>query len=445
MANDKSFKVKNGLLAGRYYGNNGTETAGANGPYGTFSTDLYTGNGSTQTITNNIDLSTDGGLVWIKVRDYALSHYLFDTERGISTQLKSNSTDFQSTISGKFVTSFNTDGFTVDDDTDGSYGVNGSSGTYGNDYVSWTFKKEPSFFDVVTWSGTGSATTISHNLGSVPGCIMVKRTDTTNDWIVYHRGIANAEQKYIYLNQTAAAGDFDFWSDTAPTSTEFSVNNYAAVNASGGTYVAYLFAHDTSDDGYIQCGSYTGNSSATGPEIDLGWQPSWIMIKRASGGTGGWFIFDTQRGIVTSGNDATLQAESSAAEGTGDDRIELTSNGFKIVTTSSFFNNTGDTYIYTAIRAGVPTQTLDLSTGHTFSITPTEATDVLFTNPPASGTATAFTVEVDNTSYALTWPSSVKWPGGTTPTVTTGKEIYTFITTDGGTTYYGKQAATGVA
>ena len=437
MANDKSFKVKNGLLASRYYGNNGTETAGSNGPYGTFDTTLYTGNGSSQTITNNINLSTDGGMVWFKSRTNTYNHVIFDTERWTSSNgagLFTNSTNGAGNINE--LTSFNTDGFSVT----GSGYINDT-----NDMVAWTFKKATDFFDVVTWTGTGTATTISHNLGSVPAVIIVKRTDTTNDWIVYHRGIANAEQKYIYLNQTAAAGDFDFWSDTAPTSTEFSVNNYAAVNASGGTYVAYLFAHDTSDDGYIQCGSYTGNGSATGPEIDLGWQPSWIMIKRASGGTGGWFIFDTQRGIVTSGNDATLQAESSAAEGTGDDRIELTSNGFKIVTTSSFFNNTGDTYIYTAIRAVVQTQTLDLSTGHTFSITPTGALDILFSNPPASGTAVGFAVEINGDGSAITWPSSVKWDSGTAPTATASKELYTFITTDGGTTYYGKKAAGDIA
>jgi hypothetical protein len=447
MANDKNFKVKNGLLASRYYGSAGTETAGSNGPYGTFDTTTYTGNGSTQTITNNIDLSTDGGLVWIKVRDYALSHYLFDTERGISTQLKSNSTDFQSTISGKFVTSFNTDGFTVDDDTDGSYGVNGSSGTYGNDYVSWTFKQAAGFFDVVTYTGNGTTgRTVSHNLGTTVGTIIIKQLNDATDWIVYHRSLGAT--KNLRLNNTdvvrTESGKFN---DTEPTSTDFTLGNESEINGSGNTYVAYLFAHETSDDGYIQCDSYTGDGSTDGPEIDLGWQPSWIMIKRASGGTGGWFIFDTQRGIVTSGNDATLQAESSAAEGTGDDRIELTDSGFKIVTTSSFFNNTGDTYIYMAIRAVVQTTTLDLSTGHTFTITPTEATDVLFTNPPASGIATGFTVEVDNSAggYALTWPSSIKWDLGAAPTATASKELYTFITTDGGTTYYGKKAAGDIA
>lgn len=92
------------------------------------------------------------------------------------------------------------------------------------------------------------------------------------------------------------------------------------------------------------------------------------------------------------------------------------------------------------------TQTLDLSTGGTFSFTPSGATTVSFTNPPASGTATGFTLEVVNTGgYALTWPSSVKWHLGTAPTATATKELYTFVTTDGGTTYYGKLAGSAIA
>jgi len=447
MANDKSFKIKNGLLASRYYGSNGTETAGANGPYGVFDTTLYTGNASSQTITNNIDLSTDGGMVWFKSRTNTYNHVIFDTERWTSSNgagLFTNSTNGAGNINE--LTSFNTDGFSVT----GSGYINDT-----NDMVAWTFKQASNFFDVVTYTGNGTTDRqIAHNLGISPACIIVKTTSTTGNWDTYHKDLtvsSFAGNNYAYslaLNSTAAEAEtVSFRDSTQQTSSVFTLGYTGAnTNESGKEYVAYLFGHDTSEDGYIQCGSYTGNSSATGPEIDLGWQPSWIMIKRASGGTGGWFIFDTQRGIVTSGNDATLQAESSAAEGTGDDRIELTSNGFKIVTTSSFFNNTGDTYIYMAIRAVVPTQTLDLSTGHTFSITPTEALDILFSNPPASGTATGFSVEVNNTGgYALTWPSSVKWDLGTAPTATASKEVYTFITTDGGTTYYGKKAAGDIA
>ena len=195
--------------------------------------------------------------------------------------------------------------------------------------------------------------------------IMVKRTSASANWAVYHRGSnggTNPEEYALNLNTTGVQNQgTSFWNDTAPTSTQFTVGNNALTNDSDpADYVAYLFAHNNSDGGFgepgdqdiIKCGSYTGNGNATGPVIDLGFEPQWVMIKRASGGTGGWFIFDAMRGIVTGGNDNTLQAEATGAEGTGDNRILLTPTGFQIETTSSFFNNSGDTYAYMAIRRG---------------------------------------------------------------------------------------------
>jgi len=443
MANDKSFKVKNGLLAGRYYGNNGTETAGSNGPYGTFSTDLYTGNGSTQTITNNIDLAGDGGLVWVKSRTSGASHILSDTERGSNNGLASDLTNGTLPSSYGQISGFNSSGFSV------NYPqlYAGETNASGDNYVAWTFKQASNFFDVVTYTGNSTARTISHNLGTTVGTIFVKNLTDTDNWIVFHR--STGETKYLELDNTSIANTYDMWDNTAPTSTEFSLSSYQKVNETGHNYVAYLFAHDTSDDGYIQCGSYTGNNT-TGNSVTLGWEPSWLLIKNATtGGTNddGWWIVDKVRGLtdLASTGDKTLQANTSAVEDTYS-RIGTTSTGFEL-TNGGEFNQSGDTYIYIAIRAVVQTQTLDLSTGHTFSITPTEALDILFSNPPASGTATGFSVEVNNSAggYALTWPSSVKWDLGTAPTATASKEVYTFITTDGGTTYYGKKAAGDIA
>ena len=126
--------------------------------------------------------------------------------------------------------------------------------------------------------------------------------------------------------------------------------------------------------------------------------------------------------------------------------IDFLSNGFKGKLSDANMGASGSTYIYMAIRGVVPTKTLDLSTGHTFSFTPSGATDILFSNPPASGTATGFSVEINNSGgYALTWPSSIKWNLGTAPVATASKELYAFVTTDGGTTYYGKKAAGDIA
>ena len=171
-----------------------------------FSTYLYTGNGSTQTITNGIDLAGEGGLVWIKKRNGTTTHCLVDSERGDGKMLQSNSTDAEIDNSG-YAQSLNSDGFTVYNWTT----VNNSPDTY----ASWTFRKAPRFFDVVTYTGTGSARTVSHNLGLAPGCIMVKKTSSVSDWRVYHRSnTANPETDYLQLNGTASTVDDNtLWND----------------------------------------------------------------------------------------------------------------------------------------------------------------------------------------------------------------------------------------
>jgi hypothetical protein len=296
-----------------------------------FSTYLYTGNGSTQTITNGIDLAGKGGLVWIKERNFTDSHQLIDTNRGVGNALSSD-LSFANNYSPTGLTNFNSNGFSLGSS---SY-VNGSY-----NYASWTFREAPKFFDVVTYTGTGSARTIAHNLGIAPGMIIVKRTDATKDWQVYHRSLTSAAYS-MQLNLTAAqASAPTVWNSTAPTSSVFSVGTDSTVNASGGAYVAYLYAHDTSSTGIIQCGSFAGGTS----EVTLGWEPQWIMFKSTSG-TGGWIMFDTMRGWVNSpdiGGTQLLQANTSGAEGaTGLVTFQPTATGFKY----SLIDN----YIYMAIR-----------------------------------------------------------------------------------------------
>jgi hypothetical protein len=326
----------------------------------TFSTYLYTGNGSTQTITNGIDLDGEGGLVWIKRRTTgstppanANDHILFDTERGQNV-ISTNTTDGQYDQSANFTPL--TTGFSLNTSASSAPNATGAS------LVSWAFRKAPKFFDVVTYTGTGANRTVAHNLGSVPGCIMVKRTDTTGDWQVYHRAnTANPETDYLVLNSTAATADSNTrWNDTQPTDAVFSLGTEATVNASGGTYVAYLFAHDDGgfgDDGeqnVISCGSYTGNGSTSGPSVNLGYEPQWLLIKGAVGAVGAnahWYIFDSMRGIATSGNDAVLRANLSDAE-YADNLVDLTSTGFQIKTNADAINISGGTIIYIAIRRG---------------------------------------------------------------------------------------------
>jgi hypothetical protein len=323
-----------------------------------FSTYLYAGNSSNRSITNNIDLSTEGGLVWIKGRTstaYNFNNTLFDTERGagyrIHTDLKSAQGYNNNTL-----TSFNTDGFGLG--TDGTVLVNWSS----NDYVSWTFRKAPKFFDVVTYTGNDTAGhTISHNLGSTPGMIIVKPTSVSNtNWVVYHR--SNGAGKYMWLQETDAVySDTTRWNNTDPTATEFTLGAAGDTNYGGREYVAYLFAHNdgdgdfgtTGDQDIIKCGSYTG-TGASGNSVDLGFEPQWLMIKRTNS-TGNWLLYDVMRGLPNDGGVGAAQELAANTDNIERDNREgpiPLSNGFGLNTTSSSVNGTNDNYIYIAIRRG---------------------------------------------------------------------------------------------
>lgn len=304
-----------------------------------FSTYLYTGNGSTQTITNGIDLAGEGGLVWIKSRsDAGTSHNLFDTLRGVTKRLYTNVTNAEGTGSDT-LTGFNSNGFVVSN--------NGETNESPRTYASWTFRKAAKFFDVVTWTGNGVANRqIAHSLGIAPGMIIVKRTDASANWLVYHR--TQGRDKYGMLNTT-----FEFfaysgiWGNADPSDTIFTCSSDGNnTNVNGATYVAYLFAHDTATDGIIQCGSYVGNGGVQ--SVSLGWEPQYVLIKSASSAQT-WLIFDTMRGLPTGGSDRFLQPNSSAAEDAGWDALDVTATGFTLKNGDGATNLTG-TYIYLAIR-----------------------------------------------------------------------------------------------
>jgi len=318
-----------------------------------FSTYLYTGNGSTQTITNGIDLSTKGGLLWIKNRASATfpGNYVFDSARGAGSGLITNTTD---AADGSYSTGFTTSGFTLA----------GDNATDQNTitYASWTFRKQPKFFDIVTYTGVGGNNrSVPHNLGSVPGCVIVKRTDSTGSWFVWHRSIGTAGG--LLLNATDAVQSYYWDSADQPTSTNILVSNSYGTNANGATYVAYLFAHNaggfglTGTDNVISCGSYTGVGGGNVATITLGYEPQWILVKRADSSLGGnWAIFDNMRGmsVNTTNNASMLNPNLSDSESVLSS-FKPTATGFQ---TGDNFTATGGTYIYIAIRRGpmaVPT------------------------------------------------------------------------------------------
>ena len=197
-----------------------------------FSTFLYEGTGSAQSINNGIDLSGEGGMTWIKRRSGTSDHSITDTVRGAGNSLKSNE-NTANYSSNNFISAFNSNGFSIGTDAD--------VGSDDETYASWTFRKAPGFFDVVTYTGNGSARTIAHSLGCIPGMVIVKCTSASHDWAVYHR--STKATHFLELNESNAAADnISRWNDTDPTSTHFSVGTSGSVNDNNATYVAYLFA-----------------------------------------------------------------------------------------------------------------------------------------------------------------------------------------------------------
>lgn len=307
-----------------------------------FSTDLYTSDGNNRDVVNGLDLAGEGGLVWFKIRNLSGDHSLFDTERGALKLLSSNSAGAESTQASS-LTAFNSDGYSI-----GTSGyVNYSSGY---NYVSWAWRQAPKFFDVLTYTGTGTAgQTVSHNLGSVPGMIIIKRLGTTSDWVVYHRSIgATASLRLDSTRSTSGAVSSAWFNDTEPTATEFSIGTVTDINASGSTYVAYLFAHN---EDLIQCGTYTGNGSTTGPIIDLGWQPQWVMIKNTSSAAD-WYVLDAERGLNGDAiDDPYLRPNLSNVE-SSTNILKLTATGFQLNSAGlAGVNANGNNYIYMAIKA----------------------------------------------------------------------------------------------
>ena len=338
-------------------------------PSAYFQTALYTGNGSTQNITNdgNSDLKPD--LVWTKCRSGASHHTNVDSSRGAGIQFYPNLANAEETVSG--VSAFLTDGF--------SLGNNGTANSDGATYVAWQWKANAgttvsvtesgnnpggthqanttSGFSIVTYTGTGATGTVTHGLGVAPNMILVRNRDVGDPWAVYYGDATD----YLVLNDTAATVDnAAWWNDTAPSSTVFTVNTDHSVNADGEDYIAYCFANVQS---FSKVGTYVANANVDGPFIYCGFKPAWIL-RKALPRAEPWMIIDNKRNPVNVAA-SNLDASSNGAESTtADYDIDFVSNGFKVKSGATSYGNhtVGNIYIYMAFAenpfvtsTGIPT------------------------------------------------------------------------------------------
>jgi len=345
-----------------------------NTPTDYFNTKLYTGNGSTQSITG---VGFQADLVWVKCRNDSYHHANWDIVRGTSNALQTSTTSAEQTIEG--VTSFDSDGFTL------STAASANSNT--KTFVSWNWlaggtavsntngditssvsANTTAGFSIVSWTGSGASNTVGHGLNSPVQLIIVKnRTDSVTDWrignsFISGQTMADGNGYYLEFDTDAISnpGGQTVWGSPPanPTSTVFKVGSNNSNNGSGDAIIAYCFH---SVKGFSKFGSYTGNGSTDGTFVYTGFKPAWIMIKQISGSGTSWNIWDNKR-LGYNIKNYQLEANTSVVENTSLERMLLCSNGFKCLTDNAQINGSGNTYIYMAFAespfttsTGIPT------------------------------------------------------------------------------------------
>ena len=326
----------------------------------------YLGNGSSgQTVTTGIDIATNGGTVFLKGRSIGNHSIWWDANAfpNGNKWIYANG-GYGSQSLGENIFGITSSGFSI-----AGGGTNSDSQVFnGNsrEYISLNFRKAPKFFDSFTFTGNGQdGREIAHNLGSVPGMIYIQRIDGGQTGVIWHRSVTNVFQGF---DSNAAAGISQLvFGNTAPTATHFTLDhiNSSYPNHSGQTYIAYLWAHNNNDGGFgplqdqdiIKCGVYSGDGQEDGSNaIDLGFQPQFLLIKRATGGTGSWNIFDEMRGLTNGiGNNDNVTrtlALDKTLEEYDEEFFQLNYNGFALRSNKSDVNSSGSTYAYMAIRKG---------------------------------------------------------------------------------------------
>jgi len=324
-----------------------------NKPTDYFNTVLYTGTGSTQSITG-VGFQPDW--VWLKRRDNVGRHRLFDAVRGATKSVRSDGTEAEITRADS-LTSFDSDGFTLGADSiSGGINVNIS----GETMVGWSWlganttasntdgsitstvsANTTSGFSIVSYTGTGSNATVGHGLGVAPSWIVIKGRNQTEDWTTYH--ISTGNTKNVILNSTAVPDtSTTYWQDTSPTSSVFYLGSSTRPNTSGGTYIAYCFAEKK---GFSKFGSYVGNGNADGTFVYTGFKPAFTILKRTDSADN-WLMQDNKRKNPFNVVDTQLFPDLNNAESSSSAILDYCSNGFKIRKTGGNINASGGSYIY---------------------------------------------------------------------------------------------------
>jgi len=309
-----------------------------------FNTVLYTGNGGTQSI-NTVGFQPD--FVWTKMRSSVNNHQLFDSVRGVTKELESNTTAGEATNANS-LTAFNSNGFTL--------GSSNNENQSGKTYVAWNWKaggaavsntsgsitsqvsaNTDAGFSIVEFT-TSSNGTIGHGLSAAPQLIITKLYTRIGSWSTYSEPTGNT--KYLQLDSgNAAATGTGRWNSTTPSASTFVLGSDFG---SGHACICYCF---TSIPGYQMIGSYTG-SGVSGKSVTTGFQPRFLMIKGINFGNGYWFILDNQRTSGTNGKLALWANEALGESSSYDVRFDAT--GFTLLNTDTHLNQSYD-YLYLAI------------------------------------------------------------------------------------------------
>ena len=339
-----------------------------------FQVATWTGDGSSpRTITNDGNSNLQPDLVWHKNRtDSGRSHYIHDSSRGFGAhnELVHNSDSIENSDSHRtdnhgYIASASTDSFVLGAGATNDNYTNNNTATY----VAWQWKANggttttndasstgvggldsvyqantTAGFSIVTYTGSGSNTTVAHGLGNVPEVIIFKkRTDDTEDWLVYHHTQGNASAGKLNTNAAWETGSSSLFDSTTPTSSVFSIKTNSKVNDSSDTYVAYCFSEV---QGYSKFGKYTGNGNADGAFVYLGFKPALIIVRATD--TDNWRMYDHKRANAHNVIDVRIIADTTAAESQDDNECDFLSNGVKFRSSSGGVNSSGQAYTYMA-------------------------------------------------------------------------------------------------